>query len=93
MFDLRSLFWGFGESCTIVQGINSESENVLSTFSSISNCFGSIWKGDFSTPQFRDFHSLAPKMVLRWPPITQMGDLDFLENHSRGANPQFFAHS
>ena len=28
-FDLRSLVLGFGESCTIVQGINSESEKFL----------------------------------------------------------------
>ena len=31
-FDPRSLIWGFGESCTIVQGINWEPEqNVLSS--------------------------------------------------------------
>ena len=30
VFDLRSLIWSFGESCTIVRGINSEPENVLS---------------------------------------------------------------
>ena len=29
MFDLRSLIWGFGESCTIVQSKNSVPENVL----------------------------------------------------------------
>ena len=30
VFDLRSLIWGFGESCTIVHGITSEPENALS---------------------------------------------------------------
>ena len=45
VFVLRSLIWGFGESRTIVQGINSEPEKIYKcpikravlTFSSISN--------------------------------------------------------
>ena len=61
-FDLPSL-QGFGESCTIVQDINSEPESpikrALLTFSSNSNRLAAISKGDFSTPGLRGYGERA----------------------------------
>ena len=49
MFNLRSLIWGLGESCTIVQSLNSEPENVLSSvpvgYGEIIHCVGGKQSG------------------------------------------------
>ena len=54
VFALRSLVWGFGESCAVVHDITSAPENVLSlTLSSTSKHLAAIWTGDFDPQLLR----------------------------------------